>query len=66
MRRLSSLLGLGLEFVVGDDWLTALGVVLGLSLTAAIAGSGPAWLVMPLAVPLLLALSVWRVVRGQT
>jgi hypothetical protein len=52
------------EFVVGDDPLTALGVVVALGATAAIASAGaPAWWVMPLAVLVLLALSVRRAAR---
>jgi hypothetical protein len=52
------------EFVVGDDPFTALGVVVALGLTALIAGAGaPAWWVMPVAVPALLAFSLRRV-RG--
>ena len=43
------------EFVVGDDPLTALGVVVALGATALIAGAGaPAWWVMPLAAVALL------------
>jgi len=52
------------DFVVGDDWRTALGVVVGFAIAAALAGSGiAAWWVMPVAVPLLLFASVWRVAR---
>lgn len=52
------------EFVVGDDWITALGVVVALLLTALIAGAGAAaWWVMPVAVLLLLALSLRRAAR---
>ena len=52
------------EFVVGDDWLTALGVVAAIALTALIAQTTvAAWLVMPVAVLSLLAFSVWRAVR---
>ena len=52
------------EFVVGDDWRTALGVVLALGLTAAIAQAGvPAWWVVPVAVVALLALSIRRAMR---
>jgi hypothetical protein len=52
------------EFVVGDDPVTALGVVVALGATALIAGAGaPAWWVMPLAVPVLLALSLRRATR---
>jgi hypothetical protein len=49
------------EFVVGDDWRTAAGVVVALALTAILARAGvPAWWVMPLAVLGLLALSLRR------
>jgi hypothetical protein len=49
------------EFVVGDDPLTALGVVVAIGLTAIIAGAGvSAWWVMPVAVLGLLALSLRR------
>jgi hypothetical protein len=52
------------EFVVGDDPITALGVVVALGATALIAATGAAaWWVMPVAVPALLALSLRRV-RG--
>lgn len=51
------------EFVVGDDWRTAVGVVLALALTAALADAIAAWWVMPPAVIGLLALSVRRAVR---
>ena len=52
------------EFVVGDDWVVALGVVVGLGLTAAVAGAGAsAWWVMPLSVIALLALSLRRALR---
>jgi hypothetical protein len=49
------------EFIVGDDWRTAAGVVLALGLTALIAGAGvSAWWVMPVAVLGLLVLSIRR------
>jgi hypothetical protein len=48
------------EFVVGDDWRTALGVCGALALTALLAAAGiAAWWVMPLAVLGLL----WRSLR---
>ena len=53
------------EFVVGDDWRTAIGVALAIALTALIAAAGvSAWWVMPLAVVGLLALSIRRAARG--
>jgi hypothetical protein len=55
------------EFVVGDDWRTALGVVLALGLTALLAETAvSAWWVMPLAVLGLLALSIRRAARGAS
>jgi hypothetical protein len=52
------------EFIVGDDPVTALGVVVALGVTALIAGAGaPAWWVMPLAVLALLGLSLRRAIR---
>jgi cell division protein FtsW (lipid II flippase) len=53
------------EFVVGDDWQTAAAVVIALSVTALLAAAGiPAWWVLPLAVPVVLAWSVRRAARG--
>ncbi|MDQ2759924.1 MAG: hypothetical protein M3Y17_05675 [Actinomycetota bacterium] len=47
------------DFVVGDDWRVALGVVLALGVTALIATTNvAAWWVMPVAVFALLASSV--------
>jgi hypothetical protein len=52
------------DFVVGDDWVTAAGVVAALGATALIAGaSATAWWVMPVAVVSLLALSLRRATR---
>lgn len=55
------------EFVVGDDWMTAVGVVLALALTALLASAAiSAWWVMPPAVVGLLALSISRAARGAS
>jgi hypothetical protein len=52
------------DFVVGDDPWTAVGVAVALGATALLAGTGAAaWWVMPLAVVVLLALSLRRAVR---
>jgi len=52
------------DFVVGDDWRTALGVAGALGLTAGFAGAGvAAWWIMPMAVIALLALSLRRAAR---
>ncbi|MFL5953351.1 MAG: hypothetical protein ACJ76I_04490 [Gaiellaceae bacterium] len=44
------------NFIVGDDWLAAAGVAVALALTAALA----AWWVLPLAVAIVLTVSVVR------
>jgi hypothetical protein len=64
MTRASALLAGVWDFVVGDDWRTAIGVVLALGLTALAAAAGiSAWWVMPLAVLGLLELSIRRASR---
>ncbi len=61
MRRVRALLRFAWEFVVGDDWRIAVGVVLALALTALVAGAGiSAWWILPLAAAGLLGGSVWR------
>jgi hypothetical protein len=53
------------EFVVGDDWPTAVGVVLALAVTALVATSDlAAWWLMPLAALTLLRRSVLRRARS--
>ena len=49
------------DFVVGDDWITAIGVVAALGITALVAGAGAtAWWLMPVAVLALLVASLAR------
>jgi hypothetical protein len=65
MTRVKGLFAGAWEFVVGDDWRTAVGVALALVLTALLAQAAvSAWWVMPPAVVGLLALSVRRAARG--
>jgi len=53
------------DFVVGDDWRVAAGVVLALGLTAVLAHQRlPAWWLLPIAVLALLGLSLANAVRG--
>ncbi len=61
-------LGAGIwEFVVGDDWRVALGVVVTLGVSAAVAAAGlPAWWVAPLAVLAILHRSVRRAAAKAT
>ncbi len=50
------------DFIVGDDWTVAAVVVVALALTALLAHNAiVAWWLMPLAVALVLAASLWRV-----
>lgn len=52
------------DFIVGDDWLIAVGVVAAIAATALIADRGvAAWWVMPLAVVALLVGSLRRALR---
>jgi hypothetical protein len=49
------------DFVVGDDWRSAAGVVIAVGATAALAAAGvAAWWVMPLAVLAVLYVSLRR------
>ena len=52
------------DFVVGDDWRIAVGVVASLGASAALVATGvPAWWLLPLAVALLLYVSLRRQVQ---
>jgi hypothetical protein len=53
------------DFVVGDDVVVAVGVAVALGLAALAAHLGDdAWWLLPAAVPLVLALSLWRGARA--
>jgi hypothetical protein len=52
------------DFVIGDDWLVAAGVVISLALTYALSQAAvPAWWLVPLFLVLLLPISLWRATR---
>ncbi len=52
------------DFVVGDDWVIAAGVVISLALTYALSRAAvPAWWLLPLVLTALLPLSLWRAAR---
>jgi hypothetical protein len=54
------------DFVVGDDWRIAAGVILALGVTAVVAGAAvAAWWILPLATVVMLAVSVWRASRPR-
>jgi hypothetical protein len=53
------------DFVVGDDWRVALGIALALALTWLLAYEGAdVWWLLPVAVVLVLAGSLWREIRS--
>jgi hypothetical protein len=53
------------DFVVGDDWAVAAGVAVGLGLTALLAHRDiAAWWVLPVAVVLVLVVSLRRATRS--
>jgi uncharacterized membrane protein len=52
------------DFVVGDDWFVAFGIVVALALTALLATTAvPAWWLLPLAVTFVLWHSLRRAAR---
>ena len=54
------------DFVIGDDWRVAVGVVLALAATYGLhQAAWPAWWVVPVAVVILLPYSLWRTTRSQ-
>jgi hypothetical protein len=55
------------DFVIGDDWVVAAGVVIALAVTYALAhGAGlAAWWLVPAVVLVLLPVSLWRAVRRK-
>jgi len=55
------------DFIVGDDWRVAAGVVAALAISVVVSRTTdvPVWWIGPAAVALLLPLSVYRVVRRQ-
>lgn len=66
MSRLRSILPGAWDFVVGDDWRTAVGVVAAIAATALLDGAGAsAWWLLPLAVTALLVASLRRAARTR-
>ncbi|MFC1418427.1 hypothetical protein [Streptacidiphilus cavernicola] len=65
MTRIRAFAAFWYDFVVGDDWRIALGVVLALAATAALTHTGTnAWWLPPAAVAALFALSLRRALRA--
>jgi hypothetical protein len=64
MKRLRQFGAFWYDFVVGDDWRVAVAVVVALALTFAVSTAGlAAWWILPLAVALVLPLSLRRAAR---
>lgn len=64
LRRLRAFGAFWYDFIVGDDWRIAVGVVLALAVTYGVSRTTvPAWWVLPLAVAVFVPFSLWRVVR---
>lgn len=66
--RLKAFAAFWYDFVVGDDWRVAVGVILALALTYVLAhhGSPSAWWVVLAALVVLLPLSIWRAARKSS
>ncbi len=63
-RRLAAFGAFWYDFVVGDDWRLAVGVVIALGLTAVLAAASvAAWWATPVVVLILLVVSVTRAAR---
>jgi hypothetical protein len=53
------------DFIVGDDWLVAAGLAVALGLTSLLTHNGAnAWWLLPPAIAVLLAGSLWRATRA--
>ena len=54
------------DFVIGDDWRIAAGVVAGLAVTYAVSQTSvPSWWVMPALLVILLPATLWRATRKR-
>lgn len=54
------------DFVIGDDWRVAVGVVVAFAATYGVARGGTAaWWIVPVAVALLLPMSLWSAIRRR-
>lgn len=64
MNRVQAFFAFWYDFIIGDDWRVAAGVVTALAITAGLATTPiPAWWVVPAAVAILLPASLWPEAR---
>ena len=55
------------DFIVGDDWIVAAAVIVGLALTALLTHLGVnAWWLLPILAVGLLPISIWRLQRTRS
>ena len=67
MRYLRNFARFWYDFIVGDDWTVAVGVIAALGVTALLAHNGVRdWWLMPPAVAALLGFSLWRLVSQKS
>ena len=67
MRYLKNFARFWYDFIVGDDWVVAVGVIVALGVTALLAHNGiEDWWLMPPAVAALLGFSLWRLVNQNS
>ena len=66
MRYVVGFLRFWYDFIVGDDWRVAVGIVSAMALTAVLAGAGTSsWWLMPLAVVAIMFGSLRRATRAR-
>ena len=67
IRRIRAFGAFWYDFIIGDDWVVALGVTLALAITFAVSRStdAPVWWIIVVAVAILLPLSVFRATRHR-
>jgi hypothetical protein len=65
-KRVRAFLAFLYDFVIGDDWRIAVGVVAGLAVTWAVSQTSvPSWWIMPAVLVILLPASLWRATRKR-
>jgi hypothetical protein len=66
VNRLRAFLAFLYDFVIGDDWRIAAGVVAGLALTYAVSKTSiPAWWLLPVLLVVMLPASLWLATRRR-
>jgi hypothetical protein len=54
------------DFIVGDDWRAAVGVIVALAITYGVGRTGaPSWWILPVAVVVVLPLTLWQAARKR-